>query len=117
VCVTRSPLARLRSWWTGEVPFDRHDWVVDRCGQEVRYVIDFYFYDDRAGTPQVCCGDPRGGAGRPACVAASVRHPQLLRAPLLLAAAVAAAQRSRRTAGRRPAAAALLPACVRVARV
>ena len=48
-----SPLARVRSWITGEVPFDRHDWVVDRCGKEVRYVIDFYFYDDKAGTPQV----------------------------------------------------------------
>ena len=24
------------------LPFDRHDWVVDRNGQEVRYVIDFY---------------------------------------------------------------------------
>jgi cytochrome c heme-lyase len=23
-------------------PFDRHDWVVDRCGTRVRYVIDFY---------------------------------------------------------------------------
>jgi hypothetical protein len=22
--------------------FDRHDWYVDRCGKEVRYVIDFY---------------------------------------------------------------------------
>eukprot|EP00878_Enallax_costatus_P005158 GHUV01005421.1.p1 GENE.GHUV01005421.1~~GHUV01005421.1.p1 ORF type:complete len:292 (+),score=56.01 GHUV01005421.1:385-1260(+) len=47
-----SPLARVRSWLTGEVPFDRHDWVIDRCGMEVRYVIDFYFYDDKAGTPQ-----------------------------------------------------------------
>lgn len=26
----------------GEKPFDRHDWVVDRCGKEVRYVIDYY---------------------------------------------------------------------------
>jgi hypothetical protein len=51
--VTPSPLARIRSWFTGEMPFDRHDWVVDRCGQDVRYVIDFYFYDDKAGTPQV----------------------------------------------------------------
>jgi cytochrome c heme-lyase len=25
-----------------ELPFDRHDWVVDRCGSEVRYVIDYY---------------------------------------------------------------------------
>jgi cytochrome c heme-lyase len=23
-------------------PFDRHDWVIDRCGQRVEYVIDFY---------------------------------------------------------------------------
>lgn len=23
-------------------PFDRHDWVVDRCGTQIRYVIDFY---------------------------------------------------------------------------
>ena len=25
-----------------QAPFDRHDWVVDRCGTRVRYVIDFY---------------------------------------------------------------------------
>lgn len=25
-----------------ELPFDRHDWIVDRCGREVRYVIDYY---------------------------------------------------------------------------
>ena len=23
-------------------PFDRHDWVVDRGGEEIRYVIDYY---------------------------------------------------------------------------
>ena len=23
-------------------PFDRHDWIVDRCGTRLRYVIDFY---------------------------------------------------------------------------
>ncbi|KAK1924452.1 holocytochrome-c synthase [Papiliotrema laurentii] len=23
-------------------PFDRHDWIIDRCGTQVRYVIDFY---------------------------------------------------------------------------
>lgn len=23
-------------------PFDRHDWIVDRCGTEVRYIVDFY---------------------------------------------------------------------------
>lgn len=25
-----------------KLPFDRHDWTVDRCGTKVRYVIDFY---------------------------------------------------------------------------
>lgn len=25
-----------------ELPFDRHDWIVDRCGKDVRYVIDYY---------------------------------------------------------------------------
>ena len=25
-----------------EVPFDRHDWYVDRCGREIKYIIDFY---------------------------------------------------------------------------
>jgi hypothetical protein len=54
-----SPLARLRAWLGGPLPFDRHDWYVDRCGREVRYVIDFYFDDDRAGG---CLGGERGGA-------------------------------------------------------
>ena len=35
------------------MPFDRHDWFVDRCGEEVRYVIDFYFDDEKAGSPEV----------------------------------------------------------------
>ncbi|KAI8052973.1 cytochrome c/c1 heme-lyase [Syncephalis plumigaleata] len=34
--------ARLRSWLGYKLPFDRHDWVVDRCGEEVTYIIDFY---------------------------------------------------------------------------
>ena len=29
-----SPAARLAAWAGGPMPFDRHDWVVDRCGQE-----------------------------------------------------------------------------------
>lgn len=36
----------LRARWKTlvgyEAPFDRHDWVVDRCGKRVEYVIDFY---------------------------------------------------------------------------
>ena len=47
-----SPLARIRSWFGGPLPFDRHDWYVDRCGKEVRYVIDFYFDEDKAGAPE-----------------------------------------------------------------
>ncbi|XP_056290189.1 holocytochrome c-type synthase [Pseudoliparis swirei] len=37
-----SPRARIRHWMGYELPFDRHDWVIDRCGREVRYVIDYY---------------------------------------------------------------------------
>ncbi|CAG2119097.1 unnamed protein product [Medioppia subpectinata] len=37
-----SPRARIRSWMGYELPFDRHDWIVDRCGQDVRYIIDYY---------------------------------------------------------------------------
>jgi len=37
-----SPRARFRSWLGYELPFDRHDWVIDRCGKDVRYVIDYY---------------------------------------------------------------------------
>eukprot|EP00058_Branchiostoma_floridae_P026618 XP_002612109.1 hypothetical protein BRAFLDRAFT_108880 [Branchiostoma floridae] len=52
---------------TYELPFDRHDWIVDRCGKQVRYIIDYYdccfptpqvryiidFYDCCFPTPQV----------------------------------------------------------------
>ncbi|KAH0946106.1 hypothetical protein HN011_002546 [Eciton burchellii] len=37
-----SPRARIRSWMGYELPFDRHDWIVDRCGKNVRYIIDYY---------------------------------------------------------------------------
>ncbi|KAJ1778700.1 Cytochrome c1 heme lyase [Coemansia sp. RSA 1824] len=37
-----TPKARLRSFVGYQLPFDRHDWTVDRCGKPVRYVIDFY---------------------------------------------------------------------------
>lgn len=37
-----SPRARIRSWLGYELPFDRHDWIVDRCGKQVRYIIDYY---------------------------------------------------------------------------
>ncbi|KAI9827004.1 MAG: Cytochrome c1 heme lyase [Phylliscum demangeonii] len=37
---------QIREWEAGRgaesPPFDRHDWVVDRCGTRIDYVIDFY---------------------------------------------------------------------------
>ncbi|OBZ75729.1 putative cytochrome c1 heme lyase [Grifola frondosa] len=32
-------------------PFDRHDWVVDRCGTRMRYIIDFYTGHSSAPSP------------------------------------------------------------------
>ncbi|KAK8006614.1 cytochrome c/c1 heme lyase [Apiospora marii] len=37
-----SPRARFNTMLGYQSPFDRHDWVVDRCGKEIEYVIDFY---------------------------------------------------------------------------
>ncbi|PGH27473.1 hypothetical protein AJ80_00713 [Polytolypa hystricis UAMH7299] len=38
-----SPRARVNGLLGYQLPFDRHDWVVERCGgQRVEYVIDFY---------------------------------------------------------------------------
>ncbi|XP_013406969.1 cytochrome c-type heme lyase [Lingula anatina] len=34
--------AKIRHWRGYDLPFDRHDWIVDRCGKEVRYIIDYY---------------------------------------------------------------------------
>jgi len=37
-----SPKARWRALLGYTAPFDRHDWIVDRCGTRMRYIIDFY---------------------------------------------------------------------------
>ncbi|KAI8825962.1 cytochrome c/c1 heme-lyase [Fimicolochytrium jonesii] len=37
-----TPKARIRQLMGYTLPFDRHDWTVDRCGTTVEYVIDFY---------------------------------------------------------------------------
>jgi cytochrome c heme-lyase len=37
-----TPRARWNALLGYQAPFDRHDWVVDRCGTKVEYVIDFY---------------------------------------------------------------------------
>ncbi|RWS11105.1 cytochrome c-type heme lyase-like isoform X2 [Dinothrombium tinctorium] len=37
-----TPRARIRALMGYDLPFDRHDWVIDRCGEDVRYIIDYY---------------------------------------------------------------------------
>lgn len=37
-----TPRARWNTLLGYQPPFDRHDWVVDRCGTKIEYVIDFY---------------------------------------------------------------------------
>ena len=38
-----SPKAYMKMIFGGvQRPFDRHDWIVNRDGNEVRYIIDFY---------------------------------------------------------------------------
>jgi cytochrome c heme-lyase len=48
-----SPAARFRTFFRGyPMPFDRHDWVIDRCGkQDVRYIIDYYYREQANGEP------------------------------------------------------------------
>ncbi|KAJ7771751.1 cytochrome C1 heme lyase [Mycena metata] len=38
----KSIRARWKMLLGYSAPFDRHDWVVDRCGVQMRYIIDFY---------------------------------------------------------------------------
>ncbi|CAG8587766.1 8554_t:CDS:2, partial [Acaulospora morrowiae] len=53
-----SPKAQILQW-AGKLfpslgtppPFDRHDWTIDRCGREVRYVIDYYAGPDEGDKP------------------------------------------------------------------
>ncbi|GMF64978.1 unnamed protein product [Phytophthora lilii] len=47
-----SPKAKIMNTigWS-VLPFDRHDWIVDRDGKEVRYVIDFYSGQPEPGRP------------------------------------------------------------------
>jgi cytochrome c heme-lyase len=54
-----SPRARIRSLMGYELPFDRHDWIVDRCGKEVRYIIDYYSTDNSTNKYQVAILDVR----------------------------------------------------------
>lgn len=55
----RSPRARWNGILGYQLPFDRHDWVVERCGGEkIEYVIDFY--QGRTGRSPMSSGRPGG---------------------------------------------------------
>ncbi|CAM9287781.1 unnamed protein product [Chrysoparadoxa australica] len=43
-----SPKAWFKGWMGCPTPFDRHDWVVDRNGEERRYVIDYYYDESQS---------------------------------------------------------------------
>eukprot|EP00298_Acanthocystis_sp_HF-20_P023628 c3299_g1_i1.p1 GENE.c3299_g1_i1~~c3299_g1_i1.p1 ORF type:complete len:250 (+),score=90.97 c3299_g1_i1:37-786(+) len=45
-----SPKARLLTFFgLRPLPFDRHDWIIDRCGtKKVRYIIDYYYDEKRS---------------------------------------------------------------------
>ncbi|KAJ7074223.1 cytochrome c/c1 heme-lyase [Mycena amicta] len=43
--------ARFKTLLGYTAPFDRHDWVVDRCGLQMRYIIDFYTGRSQGGGP------------------------------------------------------------------
>ncbi|KAJ3097198.1 hypothetical protein HDU97_005083 [Phlyctochytrium planicorne] len=46
-----TPKARILNFLGYKLPFDRHDWTVDRCGKPVKYVIDFYSGASENGAP------------------------------------------------------------------
>lgn len=51
-----SPKARLKQLLGCPEPFDRHDWIVDRAGKEVRYIIDYYHDEEHVqddGVPKL----------------------------------------------------------------
>ncbi|CAK7214802.1 Cytochrome c1 heme lyase [Sporothrix curviconia] len=54
-----SPKARLNTLLGYTAPFDRHDWIVDRCGTQIEYVIDFYA--GRPGSTTATAGAQRAG--------------------------------------------------------
>jgi len=54
-----SPRARFRGLMGYEMPFDRHDWIIDRCGKEIRYVIDYYDGEFQPGSHEFANLDVR----------------------------------------------------------
>lgn len=44
-----STKAKFLSLCGYEKPFDRHDWYINRCGKEVKYIIDYYGPTEKHG--------------------------------------------------------------------
>jgi len=63
-----SPKARLLNLLGYTLPFDRHDWIVDRCGQKVRYIIDFYNAAPTPSAPAALHLDVRPALDSPSAV-------------------------------------------------
>ena len=68
-----SPKARLLNLLGFKLPFDRHDWVVDRCGTPVRYVIDFYSGPSAPGAPPSMHLDVRPALDSPGALLDRIR--------------------------------------------
>ena len=54
--------ARVNAMIGYSPPFDRHDWVVTRCGKEVTYLLDFYNGRSTPGRPVAMHIDARPAA-------------------------------------------------------
>jgi len=63
-----SPKARILNVLGYKLPFDRHDWVVDRCGNEIRYIIDFYNAAPHPEAPAALHLDVRPALDSPAAL-------------------------------------------------
>jgi len=68
-----SPKARFYTLLGYEPPFDRHDWIIDRNGTEVRYVIDYYTKEPDVYDKTSILIDARPAVDSPASVVDRVR--------------------------------------------
>ncbi len=76
-----SPKATLRSYLGYALPFDRHDWIVDRCGKEVRYITSSTFTRGRRRRKaRARPGTLVGETSVPAASAPGARAPGLVEA-------------------------------------
>lgn len=60
--------ARIRSAFGTEPPFDRHDWFVDRCGTNIRYIVDFYDGQPTPSSPISMFVDARPALEAPSAI-------------------------------------------------